>query len=360
MIMYVQAALTSGARSLPPNIFAVVMATGIVSLALQGYGHNTLALILFWLNVFCYVTLLSLLLVRTLQYRSALASDLIHHAKAPGFFTLVAAPCVLGNQCLLLYEHYVAGASLWAVGILSWLALSYAMLPSLMAATTKPPAEAGINGVWLLVVVGTQAISVLACRLVPDCDPICLDILLFVSLVFWLVGSMIYLWLISLIFHRIVFLPLSPNDLAPPYWINMGAMAISTLAGVCLVSEASRMSLLVELRPFMKGMTLLFWATATWWIPVLLSLGVWRHRRIPLIYEHGYWGAVFPLGMYTVCTHGLSRTFELPFLDTISAVFLWIALIAWMLTFFGLVRHVTSALNHIASTAINPVKSNPV
>jgi len=24
-------------------------------------------------------------------------------------------------------------------------------------------------------------------------------------------------------------------------------------------------------------MTLLFWATGTWWIPILLALGAWRH-----------------------------------------------------------------------------------
>jgi tellurite resistance protein TehA-like permease len=130
--------------------------------------------------------------------------------------------------------------------------------------------------------------------------------------------------------------------LTPPYWINMGAMAISTLAGVCLVGEAGRMPLLTELLPFLKGMTLLFWATATWWIPILLALGAWRHlvKRVPLTYEHGYWAAVFPLGMYTACTQNLIRVFQLPFLGPIPAVFVWIALGAWALTFAGLVRHI--------------------
>src|SRR5262245_16090044 len=88
-------------------------------------------------------------------------------------------------------------------------------------------------------------------------------------------------------------------------------------------------------------MTLLFWATATWWIPILLALGAWRHlvKRVPLTYEHGYWAAVFPLGMFTACTQNLIRVFHLPFLDPIAAVFVWIALTAWGLTFAGLVSH---------------------
>jgi tellurite resistance protein TehA-like permease len=334
-----------GVRTLPPNIFAIVMATGIVSLAVNGAGYALLAHALFWLNVGLYVILSGLLAVRALRYRTELAADLASHAKAPGFFTLVAGPCVLGNQCVLLSGAATAAVALWVVGLLFWLALSYAMVPGLMEGAAKPKPEVGLNGAWLLIVVGTQAISVLACLLTPLVAARAPEVPLFVALAFWLVGSMLYVWLIALIFHRILFLPLSPDELTPPYWINMGAMAISTLAGVRLVGEADRMPLLGELLPFLKGMTLLFWATATWWIPVLVALGVWRHliKRVPLTYEHGYWAAVFPLGMYTVCTQNLIQAFHLPFLELIPSAFVWIALVAWGLTFAGLCRHVLSA-----------------
>jgi tellurite resistance protein TehA-like permease len=98
-------------------------------------------------------------------------------------------------------------------------------------------------------------------------------------------------------------------------------------------------------------MTLLFWATATWWIPILLALGAWRHlsRRVPLTYEPGYWAAVFPLGMYTVCTQTLIQAFGLSFLKPIPAVFVWVALAAWGLTFAGLVRHLTGRKDEPAS-----------
>jgi tellurite resistance protein TehA-like permease len=331
-----------GVRILPPNIFAAVMATGIVSLALNGAGWRLFARSLYWLNAGLYGVLAVLLVVR---YRANLAADLKSHAKAPGFFTLVAAPCVLGNQCLLLFDASSAAFVLWIVGITFWVALTYAMMPGLMQEATKPKPEEGLTGAWLLAVVATQAVSVLACLLVPALAADVPDLPLFIALGFWLIGSMLYIWLIALIFHRILFLPLAPGDLTPPYWSNMGAMAISTLAGVCLIGEAGRMSLLTELLPSLKGMTLLFWATATWWIPILLAFGAWRHlyKRVPLTYEHGYWAAVFPLGMYTVCTQNLIRVFELPFLDLISAVFLWIAFGAWGLTFAGLAwRLVTS------------------
>jgi len=157
-------------------------------------------------------------------------------------------------------------------------------------------------------------------------------------LALWLCGGMLYIWIISLIFYRYTFFPLAPSDLMPPYWINMGAMAISTLAGASLIQSASNASFLGDILPFLKGFTLFFWATATWWIPMLVILGFWRHvyKRFPLKYDRLYWGAVFPLGMYSVCTRQLCDTFHLPFLLWLPHVFVWIALAAWSLTFLGL------------------------
>jgi len=151
---------------------------------------------------------------------------------------------------------------------------------------------------------------------------------------------MLYVWIMTLIFYRYTFLRLSPGDLTPPYWINMGAMAISTLAGSLLVLNAADAPLLQSLLPFLKGFTVLYWATATWWIPMLLLLGAWRYlwKRYPLRYDTSYWGAVFPLGMYAVCTQEMERALGVDFLDAVARVFLLAALIAWAFTFAGLLH----------------------
>jgi tellurite resistance protein TehA-like permease len=334
------AAPARSVRDLPPNIFALVMATGIVALAVNAAGWPAGARALFWVGAAAYAVLWVLAAARCARHWGAVRADLASHARAPGFFTAVAATGVLGNGCVILHAAPDAGLALWAVAAVLWALLSYTILPALIEAENKPELEKGLSGVWLLTVVATQSVCVLGCLVVPHLPGAAAAPALFACLCFWLVGGMLYLWLIALIYYRMMFRPLTAAELTPPYWINMGAMAISTLGGVSLASAARGSELLAELMPFLKGLTLMFWATATWWLPLLLMLGFWRHgvKRYPLTYDHSFWGAVFPLGMYSVCTFRLARECGLPFLGPLGEAFAWVALAAWAATAVGLAR----------------------
>jgi tellurite resistance protein TehA-like permease len=125
----------------------------------------------------------------------------------------------------------------------------------------------------------------------------------------------------------------------------MGAVAISTLAGTTLLEQATLSPLIAQLQPFIEGFTLFFWATGTWWIPMLVVLGVWRYlvRGVPFSYDPLYWGCVFPLGMYAVCTYHLAHALNTPFLLPLSELFTLLALAAWLTAFAGLVDSLSHA-----------------
>jgi tellurite resistance protein TehA-like permease len=322
---------------LPTNLFAIVMATGIVSISANGESWRPVALALFWLNAALYFLLGCLVALRCIRFPDRVLADYASHAKAPGYFTLVAGSCALGKQCILVAAWPPGGMALWVLAFALWCLFNYTLLPGLMSVEHKPRIEQAISGTWLLAVVGTQSVSILATMSVPSLASSLHAPALLIALGFWLVGSMLYIWLISLIFYRLMFLPLSPAELTPPYWVNMGAMAISTLGGLWLIHSADRLPLLADLLPFLKGMTLLFWCTAAWWIPLLAALGVWRHiwRHVPFTYDHGYWAAVFPLGMFAVATQRLSNELQLPFLRPVGTAFAALSLAAWAVTFVG-------------------------
>jgi tellurite resistance protein TehA-like permease len=322
-----------------PASFALAMATGIVSVSCQLLGLPLLAVALLWANVVFYAALWVLTVIRITRFPERVSADIVHHGRAVGFFTIVAATCVLGSQVLLIGRAWAPAAVLWGLGIVLWAAITYTVFTALTIKTDKPSLADGISGGWLVAVVAAQSVSVLGAQLAEGFGAYVPHVLLF-CLGMWLGGGMLYIWIISLIFYRYTFFTMSPSDLGPPYWINMGAVAISALAGATLVGAAPQSPLLADLLPFLKGFTLLFWATATWWIPMLVILGVWRHvyRRFPLRYDPLYWGLVFPLGMYSVSTFRLAQALDIPFLLVVPRIFLYIALAAWSLAMAGLVR----------------------
>lgn len=327
-------------RELSPAYFGMVMATGIVSIAANMRGWPLLATSLFAANMLFYAGLWLLYGWRLIRYPHETRADFQSHARAPGYFTAVAATGVLGAQIFLLGHDWRLAAILAGLAVLLWLLLTYPIYTALTVQAHKPRLERGLNGGWLLAVVATQSLAVLVALIGSSFAPRWHAPLDFFALSMWLFGGMLYIWMIALIFYRYLFFPLPPDDLTPPYWINMGAMAISTLAGAVLVENAARAPLLGALLPFLKGVTILYWATGSWWIPMLLLLGAWRYvvKRFPFFYTPLYWGAVFPLGMYAACTDQMARAIGLPFLEPLADLFLLAAVIAWALTTAGLLR----------------------
>jgi tellurite resistance protein TehA-like permease len=331
-----------GIRDLRPDSYALVMATGIIAIAASRAGMAPVSWVLFQIARLAYAVLWCLTLARLLLYRPRLIQDLTVHARGAGFLTVVAATCVVGSLYVLLSADRYTASVLWVLGTVLWVILLYAFFAAVTARDPKPNLEDGLDGTWLLPVVATQSLSLLATLVAPAWGSRQSPVLM-LALTLYLLGCMFYIPVIVLIGYRLLFRPVTPAALTPSYWITMGALAISTLAGTSLVAAAAHSAVLQDALPGLKILTLALWTGGTWWIPLLIILTVWRHTggRTPLTYSPEYWSMVFPLGMYAACTFEIATLTGEPALRAVASDFLDVALAAWVWAFTGLLRGLT-------------------
>ncbi len=83
---------------------------------------------------------------------------------------------------------------------------------------------------------------------------------------------------------------------------------------------------------------------------MLAILAYWQHviKRLGRMYTFLYWDVVFPIGMHTVFSYQLAKVMDLGFLMWLPRCLIYVALLAWLATFFGMVR---SGLRRIARVA---------
>jgi tellurite resistance protein TehA-like permease len=322
-------------RGLHPGYFAFVMATGIISTGTFLLGPAWLSRAFLAVASAGLVILSAALVIRLARFRSSVAADVRAPDRVFGFFTIVAGIDVLGLR-LAAAGHPLATAILAGLAAAVWLVLTYGVPASLLLTRARDSVLGGVNGSWLLWVVGTQSLSLAASTLIPTW-PSQSGLLAPVAVGVWSVGLVLYLLLVSLIMLRWLTVAMTPETLGPPYWILMGATAISVLAGAKILGLPAALPAVRATAGFVEGFSFTLWAFGTWWIPLLIVLGFWRHVRHhwPLSYEPPLWSVVFPLGMYSVATLAFGKAARLEFMAPLARFMLWVAVVAWILVAAG-------------------------
>jgi len=317
-------------RDLHPSYFAFVMATGIVSTGAFLSGPSWLSLALLASASIGFVVLTAALVIWLDRYRSRVVAELQAPERVFGFFAIPASCDVVGER-FAAAGHPMVTTVLACVAAVVWFALTYGVPASLLLARHHAVLS-GIDGTWLLWVVATQSLSIDAATLLPAW-PSQSGLLATAAVALWGVGLLLYLLLIALIWQRWLTVAMTPATLSPPYWILMGATAISVLAGSDILTLRATLPAIGAIGGFVKGVCFVFWAFGTWWIPLLIVLGLWRHvlRQWPLRYEAALWTVVFPIGMYGVSSLSFGKAAGLSFMEPLSRGVFWVSVAAWLL-----------------------------
>jgi tellurite resistance protein TehA-like permease len=325
--------LARSVATLDPGYFALVMASGIVSIGTSLLGYQTLSRVTLAVTVAAFVVLSFAYAARAVWFWPSMRRSLGDPTTALTYFTVVAGTDVLATR-LVMAGHPTVAFGMGVAAAVIWLALTYGLPWSIVAGAHRP-VLAEINGTWLIWVVSTQSLSIVAAAVASQAPTTWFkDNLPIIAVCLWGLGVMLYLILIVIIFLRLLLIEVTPAEMGPAYWIAMGATAISVraAAGILALHSPQSAELVNQLRPFDTGLSLILWAFGTWWIPLLVLFGIWRYliRGYPRTYEPRLWSVVFPLGMYTVACWTLGHTTAFTFMTPIARVWIWVGVSAWV------------------------------
>ncbi|MBI3675815.1 MAG: tellurite resistance/C4-dicarboxylate transporter family protein [Proteobacteria bacterium] len=312
------------------------MATGIISNAFYFTGWFGLSQILFFVNLIAYPLIIFVILTRLVRHTPALWKDLLDPKLVFSFFTIVAASDVLGIQ-LDLRGFASLAIALWLLALGLWFLLLYFSFAVLTFLNSAQNANV-VHGGWLIAIVGTQSLVLLGVRVADHLSASGPGLIVLAHML-WGIGLALYAIFVTLFSYRIFFFRLAAEDLSPLLWVVMGAAAISANAGTSLILSKPHISFLADMKPFIDGTTMMIWAWGTWWIPLLVCFGIWKHVicRVPLSYTPALWSLVFPLGMYSVATFRFSLAAQFPFLQSLGRSFVWVAAAVWLCVMTALV-----------------------
>jgi tellurite resistance protein TehA-like permease len=310
-----------------PDAFAAVMATGILSIGARDHGYRWISDTLGVLTTVALLFLVALVMVCAAGRRGIAFWDLRDPDVTLRLFTFVAACAVLDSR---LASQRTVMRVLGVVALSSWLALS-ALTARNMAGHSWAALRDRAHGAWELASVGTAGLSIVAATLARH-----ERWALWVAAPVWVAALCVYLLMTALILWRTVTERQDLDGFEPDTWILMGGLAIGTLAGDIVHALAP-----AWLAGPVRAVTVVTWVAATLWIPPLVYFGLHRISRRPemLHFAGVWWALVFPLGMYSAASYTMAAELGQRSLLTVSLVFFWDALAAWLIVVVaGLLR----------------------
>ncbi|MDN5919294.1 MAG: tellurite resistance/C4-dicarboxylate transporter family protein [Pseudonocardia sp.] len=316
-----------------PDVFAVVMATGVVSVAARDHSYRWISLGLGLIAVVTFVVLGLGFVVRAATHPSRLVRLTRDPDVALRMFTFVAACSVLDAR---LGAYPAAGWVLGGLGLAGWVVLTPLAAVDI---ASRPAADLRdrAHGAWLLPSVATSGLAASAAEQGVHVRSLSLVVVGAAAL---LLAVGIYIAVASVIVWRALAAPFTPAQVPPDSWILMGALAICALAGSGVLAAVRALGATEMLVQTVLSVTLVAWIAASLWIPVLLYAQMWRtdHMAGTLHYQGAWWSAVFPIGMYSAASAATGSELRMPALATISLVLFWVAFTVWTLVGTGLLH----------------------
>ncbi len=305
-------------RQFTPNWFSSTMGTGILALAVPqvpGAGSISHAIGegLWLLNIVFFVFFTLLYAARWIMFRHEAKKIFSHSIVSMFIGAIPMGLATIINGFLVFGLPRWGGGMVFVAQVLWWIDVVLALgcgvfLPYLMFTRQEHRIE-GMTAVWLLPIVAAEVAAVSGGMLAPylgnASDQL---IMLITSYVLWAYSVPVAFAIITILILRMALHKLPPGSMAASSWLPLGPLATGALGMIILGGDAPAIFAaqgMVNLGQIASGIGvvagILLWGAGLWWM--LLAIFITMHQfRAGIPFNLGWWGYIFPLGVYTVTT----------------------------------------------------------
>lgn len=331
-----------------PSWFSVTMGTGIVSILLHNLPFNGrwlywISIVIFCLNVLLFIVFTLISIVRYSMFRGLFVFMINHPVQSlfTGTFSMGLATIVnmIVFVCVPVWGNWAANFAwgLWWIDVVFSVATCF-YLPFIVMHKHETQLST-MTAAWLLPIVSTIVASAsggIVAEVLPNQQHALWTII--TSYILWGTGFPLAMVVLVIYFHRLtfhhlpgrevivsVFLPLGPLGQGGFAIMQLGKVARTTFpttntldptAGATFYNLGHAVALII----WGYGLIWLFFALAT----------ISRHK---FPFNLGWYGFIFPLGVFATSTTMLAKDLPSPFFKVLGTVFSLTVVLLWLVVF---------------------------
>ncbi|TVM03229.1 MAG: hypothetical protein CV087_06285 [Candidatus Brocadia sp. WS118] len=319
--------------SLDTRWFTAVMATIMIASLTQWYGYEAIAPYFFLASLAILFSVVVFKAAQTVLFFRDVLEEILNTEKTLYFFTIVGVGSFIGICFSRIFHFHTTARIFWYVSIGLWLVISLSTFSILFLnpKSEDRKIEDVLHGGWFFATVGTQSTALLGIIVAEHTIKQVIFIHVF-SFALWSVGASLYLVFMVLLVLRMMFYRFDRNTFLSPYWMNIGAAAVTAITGAVLHQHVQVVGgPFTDFLPFLKGISLFFWSFGLCWVPFLIILAVRKliYSGEGLTFTVGYWEIAFALGLYADSTIHMVALFEGRYLVVISTAFAIACITIW-------------------------------
>lgn len=274
--------------------FATILGTGGVAIASLPY-FPALSVVLTYLLTAIFVVLTAVWLAKIIQYPKVVGAELGHYVVG-NFYPLQPISAVI---LAILYRKLEIpfNLPLLAYGatliLILTIYLSYHFFANVKAEIHQ------IHGGWFIPPVSTILVTDALLQYPPN------ESFFVTSLIYFGIGLMLFLFISTILFLRLINHELPVFELAPTNFILLAPIGI-LIVDFTLIAKHAEAIFNVNLVPLALIASISLWGFGLWAFAVNLMILI-RYLRQEMPFFLGWWSYVFPTAAYTLSTIALSQ-----------------------------------------------------